>query len=167
GRVLESEQAYAHADALSPDESITAQNWGYAALSRQEFAEAERHFLEAERRDPVSGSVAFNLATVYLATNRLAPAKAKLDESLKLDPTFAMAYWIRGRVYAEEGQLDLAQRDFERFLEIDRRNPNASLELSRLLLQRGAKKKARDVIEAALASFPGHPELLVLATQAR
>ncbi|MSP74224.1 MAG: tetratricopeptide repeat protein, partial [Myxococcales bacterium] len=133
GRVLESEQAYAHADALSPDEAMTVQNWGYAALSRREFAEAERHFLEAERRDPVSGSGAFNLATVYLATNRIAPAKAKLDESLKLDPTYAMAYWIRGRVYAEEGQLDLAQRDFERFLEIDRRNPNASLELSRLL----------------------------------
>ena len=161
-RYREAEAAYQKADALAPAEAVTPQNRGYTALARKEFAQAMAYFEEVQRRDPVTPMGPFGVANVLLAQGKVAEALPYLNEALRMDAQYGMARWYRSRIYAEQGKFAEARADLEIWRAAEPQNPNAHLELARVLLGAGDKPAARKALAEAATRFPGHPQVAAL-----
>lgn len=64
---------------------------------------------------------------------------AGFTTAIHLDSGYAIAYYNRGIIYLEQGEYDLAMRDFERYLELE---PNSA--------QRGAILDTMEQLKAEL-----------------
>jgi tetratricopeptide (TPR) repeat protein len=60
-----------------------------------------------------------NRANLYWLDNQPGPAMADIDKAMALNPRFALAFNMRGRLRADAGDLDGALADFNRAIEIE------------------------------------------------
>jgi chemotaxis protein methyltransferase CheR len=105
------------------------------------IAEAEAVCREALQADPASAEAHFVLALCREQTGRPDEAVASLEAATRLDPTFAMPLWQRGRLARRSGATALAKSALQSAL---RRLPEETP--SRLVLFGGGFR--REVLEA-------------------
>jgi len=74
----------------------------------------------------------YRRAELYLDQNKLAEALADLNKLLAAVPTYQVAYFLRGRVYAQQGERTLARADFVKASETSGLRKIAQIEIEKL-----------------------------------
>jgi tetratricopeptide (TPR) repeat protein len=99
-----------------------------------------------------------------LCLNRMeAPEEAleHFDAVLAVDPSFAPAHYNRGSAFDALGQLDKAESDYRRVLDLMPDNAAAMSGLASIRSRRGAYGDARAMAEQAVARIPDLPEAVM------
>jgi tetratricopeptide (TPR) repeat protein len=128
-------------------------------------SELERY---GSRKPKERAIVHFELARVLLELGERASALAELDLAAKIDPGHAGILCMLGKLAAEEGQLDRAQRTLRALLLVlGRSAPGARVEVSRgevlfelaLIAQKeNAAERADELVESALHASSDNPQ---------
>ena len=79
-------------------------------------------------------------------------AKPLLDESIAIDPNSDGVYWL-AEYYFTAGQYDRAEQQYTRFIELDRTQAKAYLEMSSIYAKKEQPEQARDVLQSGLNYF--------------
>jgi tetratricopeptide (TPR) repeat protein len=127
---------------------------GVLAASQGEFAEAERHFQEAVRRDARHADAWLNLGRLYqenAAKDEGAPRKAlaAYEAVLRGEPSHREARFQTAALLSALGEFERSQRELERLSAEDRARPAALAVACANLAARGARAEA-DAIAARL-----------------
>jgi Tfp pilus assembly protein PilF len=109
---------------------------GDALLRLDDRAGAASAYREAVRLDPDDDASWCNLG-LSLGAADAKNAFAALDEAIRLRPASAAAYFSRGSVHLDRGDLDAARVDFERAAALDDGLVSAHLGLARVHAKRG------------------------------
>ena len=110
------ESLLARAVAACPVDADAHRQYGETLWHRGKMSEALAQFEEARRLSGEDGALAVRTGELYLALGRGADAGRMVDESLRLDPKFAPAWSLRGRVAAAAGETRQALADYQRSL---------------------------------------------------
>lgn len=128
---------------------------GAPSLADQAVAAAEAQV----EKTPNDIAARDHLAAAYVDDNRLQDGINQFGEALKLDATDRAALLGRGIAYIKNGQLDLAQADFEKFIANnasgqyagqDPQLEQAYYELGTIQLKQGDAATAADTLQKAL-----------------
>ena len=77
-------------------------------------AEREQQFLDLVKEFPDSPMGHFSLGRLYLETQRYPESAKRLEEAVRLDPTYAAALVALGDAYAALGDPAKARQTYER-----------------------------------------------------
>ena len=89
------------------------------------------------------------LAALYFEDGNLIVALEELTLAASIDPTYAPAFSTRGLVLYYVKEYDSAEKDFQRALSLDERNPNISNNYGWFLCQTGREKESIQYFERA------------------
>ena len=99
---------YRHAIALNPSYP-TARHWYSLHLARLgKLDDAELEIQRARALDPLSIVIATDVAETAYWARKPREAMARVDQVLALDPYFAEAHQVKGKIYEQEGQYEQA-----------------------------------------------------------
>ncbi len=139
--------------ALDPGNPELAYHRGNMRLATGRGAEALADFEQAVRLEPRRASY---VAARGLARHRvradLEGALRDYDEAIRLDADCFAAWYNRGLLARERGDLVSAERDLRRAVGL-RAQPEGNLALARVLIDRGAPKLAIPLCEQAIALY--------------
>ena len=131
----------------------------------ERFDEAAVHYRLVLDIDPDSPTVLYKLALVHFRAGREAEAIAALNRAAALREGFWEAYYLRGAVFRSLGDIDEANADFHKALEL---RPEAELARSALIdlyIESGDPQRAMEPVQAEINANPGAAEpYLHLAT---
>jgi pentatricopeptide repeat protein len=112
-------------------------------------------FREALRREPAFNRARVSLAATLVAEGSLEDAKMELEKGLDYPYDLNMIYLNLGLINRELGDLDNAEANLRKAIDLDRSFLPARFDLAGLYLSRGEDGKARHEIEAILKIDPG------------
>jgi Flp pilus assembly protein TadD len=98
-------------------------------MRRGDFVYAERMFRRVALLVPEKSDGAVGLTRALLALKDTNPAALWADYAVAIDPGNASPHLVRGDVYAAEGQLDQARREWQDAARLDPGNPEAQTRL--------------------------------------
>jgi type IV pilus assembly protein PilF len=101
-------------------------NMGLAYYYKQDYVQAEKHFLEALKLAPEFTNALAGLGTTYIATGRYAEAALRFERALKKEPKSPHLHFELGRAYQGMGDRLKAQGEFAKVIEMA---PGTPLEL--------------------------------------
>ena len=108
-------------------------------------------------------------ADLFSRTDRIDENIKELKQVLAEDSRSADAHMLLGIAYATLGSRDLKSEaigEFRQALELNPRLVEVRFYLARLYLDLGRPARAREELDTALESMPGHPEFLALLGEA-
>jgi TolB-like protein/DNA-binding winged helix-turn-helix (wHTH) protein/tetratricopeptide (TPR) repeat protein len=101
-------EEYRRAIALNPSYP-TARHWYSLHLARLgKMDDAELEIQRAQALDPLSIVIATDAAETAYWARKPREAMARIDQVLTLDPYFAEAHQVKGKIYEQEGQYEQA-----------------------------------------------------------
>jgi TolB-like protein/DNA-binding winged helix-turn-helix (wHTH) protein/Flp pilus assembly protein TadD len=101
-------EEYQHAIALNPSYP-TARHWYSLHLARLgKLDDAELEIERARALDPLSIVIATDVAETAYWARKPREAMTRVDQVLALDPYFAEAHQVKGKIYEQEGQYEQA-----------------------------------------------------------
>ena len=107
----------------------------------KQFAEKRKYNQAIERfrmylnKNPDDADVWFQLARMYANSGDLSHAKEACNSAIHCDPLLVEAYYIRGLIYEENGELELAIQDYKKTLYLQSDFVLAHYHLSMVYLQ--------------------------------
>jgi len=104
----------------------------------------------------------FGKAKELFERGDLVKARLEVKNALQIDPKFAEAYGLLGRIEMQAGDFRAAYGALEKAVELDPGMITAQVALGKLLLVSGQPDKAMEKAELALAKDPADPEALML-----
>src|SRR5437870_2303109 len=161
-----SETLWAHALAVTSDNDFAHNNLGYLCVDRGELDKAISHFEAAamirhgktnKHYNVGSAFVEMNLADALARKGQSDEAMVHYQQSIRLEPNYADAYYNRGNVLFAKGRIDEAIADWEKTLQIQPNDADAHTCLGNALLRRGSVKEAIAHYEKAIALAPEDP----------
>lgn len=96
--------------------------------------------------------IRMQLAVGYLESEQLEIALTEANRAIQADPSHSAAYIVRGIIYNQIGDKNLAQESFRRALTINPRDGDAQHNLGMVLCDQGNFDQARRYFEAALSN---------------
>jgi type IV pilus assembly protein PilF len=90
---------------------------GISYYRNNDFTNALRALIEAEKLNPKDKQIQNALAMTYLKKKKHSEAEKHLKMAIELDPKFSDAYNNLGSIYMELGRLDEAKECFEKALD--------------------------------------------------
>lgn len=148
--VADKEQARKRADKLL---RLMPKNWlanyvkGSLFMGRRLREQAELHF-RASLADKRNALAANDLAMLLLdKREKLPEAMALAREATELNPKLADLWDTLGLVLFEKGDLDGAERNFDKALKLNKNDPRAHLHLAQVLFAKGKYADARAAVE--------------------
>jgi type IV pilus assembly protein PilF len=90
------------------------QQMGTKFLAARDFGQALKFLSLAEKKRPNDATIQYDLGLAYYERGLKSDALTHVKKALTLRPNYPEADNALGRFYAEEGQLDLAKRSFEK-----------------------------------------------------
>jgi tetratricopeptide (TPR) repeat protein len=147
-------------DEKSKAAAETFNNLGLVALSRRKDQEAFAHFDQAARLDPTLTVARRNKASVYLDCGDYTRAQDELKQIVKNDPTDSDAWLALGVAERGRGSPEVADRDFEKALELNPQSADALFNLGISAMEhKKANAQARDRFQEFLRVAPDdHPK---------
>lgn len=132
----------------------THYNLGVAYLSRRDFAEAEREFLEAVSNSP-------KMAEGYVQLGGIAMQRGDMEgclnyniQATKERPFFAVPWGNIGFVLLQQGDLDNAHKALKKALKLDHDFIQAQATMSSLLISTGEYEEADKILKKILDKIP-------------
>jgi len=149
------------------------------ALSRGDYAGAERLLKEALTSDPAFTSAIWQLAQIYESRRELDYARELLLRGLKQDPgaswareklaqiegSLARTIFAEARGYLDSGKYDLAIPKLSAYLGLKPDDPAALVAMAQCHIEKGNLKTARQYIEKVRVIDPGNTEISSLAAR--
>lgn len=123
-------------------------------------------FQEAALRDARQPRWPYREACTLAAMGRVAEAVGAIERSLALEPTYAPSHWRLGTYRLQLGDLDAAERAYQRAAELDTGFPGGWLGRARVHLQRDENDQALAILEELRAREPKDPIVLHLLAEA-
>jgi tetratricopeptide (TPR) repeat protein len=144
---------------IAPQFSAAWNHLGTIAYQTQRYWLAEQRFLEALRQDPTAYEPLVNLGGVLINLHKLDEALEVNVHAVLVRPNDALAQSQLGMAYFETGQFDLAAKHLESARKIDPAHfSHPQVYLAEILLRRGDKRAAADVMEDFLKYHPDYPQ---------
>ena len=109
--------------ATQPTEPGAHKLMGDVLSSKGSFAAAVNAYQRAEQLAPNSPAITFALAEVFVDADMPDEAIAYFEKTAELVPDFAEVHFRWGELLWQQGEMEAAQEQFERYLEIA---PNGS-----------------------------------------
>ena len=142
--------------------SASSLEWELLGAQQGDFASSEDRLKAAVRNDsPDSNEILEALAKGYIAAYRLPEAVKMIDYLLQQDKTRVPAVLLRGKILDRVRQLERAEAEFRRAVEMDPKNPDARGALAAIQIRRGFTDEAIENYQSALQEKPGDPTLLL------
>ena len=126
---------------------------GVACVRLDQIPEAKAAFEEAIAIDPQYDEAMYNLAVHEERTN-LQRCVELSRRAVEIDPEYAIAHQLLGRVLQKSGDLTSAERHFRKCLEIDPQDYSSSLYLANLLGVLGRNSEAEKAYRFATNLHP-------------
>eukprot|EP00730_Choanoeca_flexa_P014173 TRINITY_DN6101_c0_g1_i4.p1 TRINITY_DN6101_c0_g1~~TRINITY_DN6101_c0_g1_i4.p1 ORF type:complete len:577 (+),score=174.64 TRINITY_DN6101_c0_g1_i4:56-1786(+) len=122
---------------------------GQAYLMMQRTAEGLADFEKAVTLKPTSYIPYIHLALSKLQSDR-SRATQVLDEAIAQFPESSVLYQFRGEILMNFGELDAAEKAYDKALKLDATNPNAYVNKGVLLIQKGKMSEGKQLMLKAL-----------------
>jgi tetratricopeptide (TPR) repeat protein len=160
------EQATASFDeaiALNPD---YAEPWLWKARiylegetdEKEPQVKALEAFKSYSDRNPSDPTGYLERYRVFVAQTKFDQASEELDKIFTLFPKYPAVHFYKGKLYAEMGNLQTAQREFEIELKNHPANVDAMLELGKVFIRAEKYKEALDLFNKAMVAQPTQSE---------
>lgn len=95
-------------------------------------------------------SIRLQLAVGYFQENKLQVALDEVKQAIAINPDFADAYGVRGLIYSQLGEVQLADESFQRALRLSPNNPEFSNNYGSFLCSNGRGPEALRYFDAAI-----------------
>src|SRR5258708_27165126 len=146
---------------LDPDNSSSHMLYGTLLRDTGNFAQAEQEFLTSLSINPAGHYTHFVYASFLLHQKKnIAQAREHISIALALDASNAKYHLVLGRVLAEEGNLDEADKEYQRALSLD---PDDYLVLNsygaHLLNKKNRPAEAFEFFRQAMMRNPNDPDV--------
>lgn len=129
----------------------------YQANEVFELAEQTyEHIVEVGTDDP---QVWFLLARTRDSLGKPDEALEALDQMIELEQGYGPAFWVRGEWRFGRGDVDGAESDFARAVELQPDEPAGHVGLARVHLERGEAQRAVDLLLPLIGASRGQPHL--------
>ncbi|MGB2867420.1 MAG: tetratricopeptide repeat protein, partial [Bacteroidota bacterium] len=141
-----SEQSLQKAVAANPSNAV-AQSWyGYALAVQGRFDEATPYADRAQALDPLSPVLRMDAAITFYFARQYGRSIEKLNESLKLEPGFFLAYVPLGGCYAQTSRFDEAARVLRKAKNMSGNHPVPSAALGYVIARSGKREDALKIV---------------------
>jgi Flp pilus assembly protein TadD len=161
------EYEYRRALSLNPGYP-TAHHWYGLHLSRMgRFAEAETEMKRALELDPLSLIINTDAADVFYCARKPQDAFARLQTVLEMDPNFAEAHLVLGKVYEQTHEFSKAMAEFQLSSELFHYSPNAEVIRAHGFALSGKPAEARKILarlqQSSSQRYVSNADLAVIA----
>lgn len=154
GQLDEAETLFKEILETLPGLAPVHQNLGYISAQREDWPNAEKHYLEALDLDPEEPAIKHGLVRVYRGSGQKEKALALVNQMAEEYPEDATAQYNRALFLNDTGETEEAAKAFEAALAADPGFVEAHYELARICLLQSKGPEAMEHLEAYLA---GHP----------
>ena len=113
-------------DAFYGTPHFALSNMGLAYYQKKDFAQAERHFLEALKINPDFINALAGLGVLYIDQGRYEEAVVKLERAVRKEPKVAQLHFELGRAYRGLKDNVRAREEFSRAAELAPDSPLAA-----------------------------------------
>jgi TolB-like protein/DNA-binding winged helix-turn-helix (wHTH) protein/Tfp pilus assembly protein PilF len=125
----------------------TARHWYSLHLSRLgRTQEAEVEIQRARALDPLSTIISTDAAETSYWARKPGEAMARVDEVLSVDPYFAEAHLVKGKIYEQKGQYEQALAEFKIALGLFGGGANVQALQGHALALAGASEQALEIV---------------------
>ncbi len=143
------------AEEAAENARLIARGRGIAYMGMTDYEQAIVCFQEALSGsnglvEPIDFDLNYYLAATYTKNARYQEAKKVYDAILALRPQEKDAYFLRGSVVLQLADFDSAKADFDKVLEMDKKNYDRLIEIYQALERFGYKEVGRIYLQAAL-----------------
>jgi TolB-like protein/DNA-binding winged helix-turn-helix (wHTH) protein/Tfp pilus assembly protein PilF len=141
------EAEYRRALELNPSYP-TARHWYSLHLSRLgRTKEAEAEIQAAHALDPLSAIISTDAAETAYWARRPGEAMARVQEVLSLNPYFAEAHLVKGKIYEQQGHYEQALAEFKSALTLFGGGANVEALRGHALALAGATEQALEIVK--------------------
>ena len=146
--------------ARHPDSSGLQQLLGDVYANMRDVTSAEAAYLKAIELDSKSSAPYLRLAHLYTASGKPTEALQRLDAALTVDPRNVTAHMLTGLIHQGRGDIDAAQKAYQRALDINPHFAPAANNLAWLLTEYGRDAdRALELAKAARKAAPRDPQI--------
>lgn len=143
------------ARAAGEDERLVFRGEGLAYMGKTMYAEAAEAFetalaLSDGRIRNVDYDINYYLATAYYKQGEMGRAIDVYNAIVALKPGEKDAYYLRGVIYAEQGDLESAKKDFDRAISLDSTDYDRMIDIYGVLAAEGYKETGQEYLQAAM-----------------
>ena len=143
------------ARAAGENERLISRGEGLAYMGKTMYDEAAQAFAEAlagsdGRIGDLDYDINYYLATAYYKQGDREKAIAVYDAITALREDEKDAYYLRGVLYTEQGNLDQAKEDFDRTIALDSADYDRLIEIYGVLDAGGYKETGQEYLQAAM-----------------
>ena len=137
------------------DERLILRGEGLAYMGKTMYAEAAAAFEAAlacsdGRVKNVDYDINYYLATTYYKQGELGKAINVYSAIIALKPGEKDAYYLRGVIYTQQGNLDSAKEDFDKAIALDNANYDRIIDIYGILASEGYKETGQEYLQAAM-----------------
>jgi len=118
----EAEKNYRKAIDLNNSYATAHQRYSLILATQGKFDQAFQEITKAQNLDPVSRIINTDIGQLYFLMGDYKKAIKTCDKILEIDESFAVALFIRGLAYEQQGELNKSISDFERFSSLSHHN---------------------------------------------
>lgn len=157
GKLEEAATLFAKALGIAPAMYVARNNLGLVYIQQQKFGPAEEQFKTVIAAQKADANSYFNLANVYLLTDRPAEGLQAVQEGLKREPGSGFGQFLLGTFYSRQGNVEAAEKQLNRALQTDPSLSRVHLELANLYLRARMKDRAVKQLTTFLHDYPKDP----------
>ncbi|MEO8504420.1 MAG: protein kinase [Acidobacteriota bacterium] len=131
---------------LNPSNAEAWQQYAGYLSSQGRHAEAIQAARRARELDPLSLIINETVAIAYFFSGDMQHATTESNNTLGLEPSFWLAHHLLGEAASYQGKYDDAEHEFQRALELTKRNAFTLSALGRNYVRAGKKEQARAIL---------------------
>ncbi|HKV77203.1 MAG TPA: tetratricopeptide repeat protein [Candidatus Sulfotelmatobacter sp.] len=139
------EQEFRRALQLNPNYATAHQWYGLLLLYERRFDEALGEFTQAQRSDPLSLMIVLDIGQVHYYSGHQDAAAQLAQKALTQDPDFAMGHDLLGMAYERQKRFPEAIAEFQKYLDLSGRDPDALMRLALTYADSGERRRAQDL----------------------
>lgn len=137
-----------------PDNPTYRVNLGWVYFKQGKYDLAEQEFKNALQLDPKSVQARYNMAVVYLETQRAGEAKGILEEITRDSPRYAAARSLLGYTYFQLGEYEKSIKEYQAADFVEPGNTNVLYQIGQAYEKLGQKDKALEYYRKVLQYNP-------------
>jgi tetratricopeptide (TPR) repeat protein len=127
------------------------------AFATQQYAEAEKKYLEVLHQDENNVTTLGNLASAQVELGNYADAEKNAQRALALDPSDYFSLYVLGRIRFRENKLDAALDSLSRSAQANPNYADAQNYLGIVLSEKGQRGPAETALRRAIQLQPDNP----------